>query len=860
LGVARLVANIRERDEAALSQRLPAPSSSSSSSSSAASAAAAASGGGTKRPRAVRLRLYLLSVLASSDLPHLTRVLQVIGSEDELGDEQCGGGRGGGGGGGGGGRPEIAELDSASDGGESDAADEGNGEPTRAQKIRDEASRRQQVRRKKGKAPRTVKSVWKLVGMVDKGDEGLQCVICSTKITIPNSGSSSNIALHYKNMHLAVYNAIDAAGSELDKKNVIVAAVNKVQKDKKEGEASIKGFFKPVARGVMRTADKVLVRRVAGVVLVAVKQVPMTLLGSEEMEAFVAAAGGHVDSSKTPYLDLLPEVHDVVNDLWRAETTEVRSGSLTYDGWGAKDTTPVAGLTFNYIDKAWNARTFPVSFFDTRDAAKTGMGHAAILRAATKDNPRLGEDVLIFSGTTDNEPAVALGMDIFLGFTGGLRCTVHSLGLVVNDVANTHRYLDELIVEITNITSYVNQRPKVGRLLHAAQLEVRPADRIMALEKLIQTRWHNKLAILENHIILVPELVKVLPEDAPPVLNKYQQGVAAEMVLVLGEVRRVSRILEADRILSGPRAPPLLWSLAGTLRLLGGGGIPEALPPSTSVDDVAMATVRAEKLSFKEAKVLARALADGMDERIGHFYRPVSRDFAKLDFEGMEEEEMKTHRKQCQALVLHMAAIFDVNECTLEWVPESQRDAYYDLLYTAIDKELPTLLATYDMNCDYVPWIRTMHRALRTTLASGGRHDANFALDWWRELTSKSMEDLFKNAALVDAVRLVDAARPFLSTQASSASAERMFSDAGYINAYQRQSMPMFMLEMLLVIRAFVQCRVESVLLTSVVQSDLHSARAERILVVSREIANAIAAKRQVQAEAISAKARVEQK
>ncbi len=45
----------------------------------------------------------------------------------------------------------------------------------------------------------------------------------------------------------------------------------------------------------------------------------------------------------------------------------------------------------------------------------------------------LDKDVVVFSGTTDNEPAVALGVDRYLAFGGSVRCLCHTLSLAVND-------------------------------------------------------------------------------------------------------------------------------------------------------------------------------------------------------------------------------------------------------------------------------------------------------------------------------------------------------------------------------------------------------------------------------------------
>ncbi len=49
-----------------------------------------------------------------------------------------------------------------------------------------------------------------------------------------------------------------------------------------------------------------VVRRVAGILLAASRQLPLDLLGAAQFEAFVDCCGGTVDKSKTEYVKLLP--------------------------------------------------------------------------------------------------------------------------------------------------------------------------------------------------------------------------------------------------------------------------------------------------------------------------------------------------------------------------------------------------------------------------------------------------------------------------------------------------------------------------------------------------------------------------
>ncbi len=68
-----------------------------------------------------------------------------------------------------------------------------------------------------------------------------------------------------------------------------------------------------------------------------------------------------------------------------------------------------------------------------------------------------------------------------------------------------------------------------------------------------------------------------------------------------------------------------------------------------------------------------------------------------------------------------------------------------------------------------------------------GEGEPNYALDWWRSVENSSVVELCKRRLSL-APLFLDAARAFLSIQAASASAERLFRDAGYQEGTRRQT------------------------------------------------------------------------
>ena len=78
----------------------------------------------------------------------------------------------------------------------------------------------------------------------------------------------------------------------------------------------------------------------------------------------------------------------------------------------------------------------------------------------------------------------------------------------------------------------------------------------------------------------------------------------------------------------------------------------------------------------------------------------------------------------------------------------------------------------------------------------------------------------------------IDLARAFLSIQASSAAAERLFGDAGYNEGFRRQNNGDTVTEMLLVIRSFLMSHIEN----ARSQTSFLSARSQSIVNLTDEI------------------------
>ncbi len=151
---------------------------------------------------------------------------------------------------------------------------------------------------------------------------------------------------------------------------------------------------------------------------------------------------------------------------------------------------------------------------------------------------------------------MALGVDRYLSFSGGVRCCCHKLALAVNDAVRNCKFVTTVLQRINCIRAYLNKHTK-----RAPSWCNYSRDRIVTLDKEFATRWQSKLNVLEKYMVLRPYLARVLPVDAPAVLDAPVDDAVAECINVLWEVRRVARALEADLRVSAALAPRLLHEL-----------------------------------------------------------------------------------------------------------------------------------------------------------------------------------------------------------------------------------------------------------------------------------------------------------
>ena len=603
-------------------------------------------------------------------------------------------------------------------------------------------------------------------------------------------------------------------------KNVIARA--RMVLNRRATSANITNFFgtkratNPSSSGTTITVLPNVLQSVSIVLYTCVTESSILTVASPLTQGLVSVFNGQMKySSKDVFEKYLVPTYQSVCAILKREATAASTGCITLDGWSAALGAPILGVTWHFVDNAWRLRSIPIAMLNTGAASKSGEQLRCIVTEVLKESEIVGsETIRMHTVTSDNEPAVKLACDLLTNYVGSVRCVVHSLALCVNDVFKEGRPWQKYLDHVNKVTTYFNFHSKANVLLKQKQVDSGVTnDRIKRLKHDISTRWHSRLVAMLNYIAEYENICEVAEEqgisqeDVPP-LSETERDTLAEVIYVLAEVRRVARQLEADRSVTMSRAPRLFRELYETLCVIAGdmsvsskcffddidAGSELALDddedastvakiPSTAEHCSSRDEVRAMSFRKKAARDLARELSMVIKERLSALWTPVGNHVFTWNPSAHETLAVQ-ERAMRRVLLFHIAAIVDVNECELEFLglSSSERELYISNMYKAVAREALELGGTGSLTLTQLETLFGMlHSEMREELKKCGRREPSHALSYWKTCNNVIS---FCSPKAFNAL-----AKAALASQASSASAERLFSDLGMLEGRQRQSL-----------------------------------------------------------------------
>lgn len=153
--------------------------------------------------------------------------------------------------------------------------------------------------------------------------------------------------------------------------------------------------------------------------------------------------------------------------------------------------------------------------------------------AAVKRNEIPYHEVLFFSGSSDNDPSVALGLDIFLNISGSVPCICYSLSISVNDAIRSSSFLMTVLERLQITRTYIKSYARLNTKSVQLQFQDFSQDGILTLDRNCPTRWHSKLTMMEKYVIPRLYLEKNLPDDDPSVIDPADDECIREYIIVL---------------------------------------------------------------------------------------------------------------------------------------------------------------------------------------------------------------------------------------------------------------------------------------------------------------------------------------
>ncbi len=149
----------------------------------------------------------------------------------------------------------------------------------------------------------------------------------------------------------------------------------------------------------------------------------------------------------------------------------------------------------------------------------------------------------------------------------------------------------------------------------------------------------------------------------------------------------------------------------------------QALRASTAGNDKALLEARKKIIRNEDARKMAPKLHDTVCELTRHMYEPMPRAGTTAKLDEIGEEQKKRSRKAKQAVLLHAAAMFDVNECNLDWSPTRQnKNDYVNLFCKVVVAGLPGILnGDYDETMQYKSNFMSVHEQMAEHVDKAGR-------------------------------------------------------------------------------------------------------------------------------------------
>ena len=226
---------------------------------------------------------------------------------------------------------------------------------------------------------------------------------------------------------------------------------------------------------------------------------------------------------------------------------------------------------------------------------------------------------------------------------------------------------------------------------------------------------------------------------------------------------------------------------------------------SSSHDDRQLKVSWQTLIYDQEAQMLASYIADNLDTRLAYIYEPIESINVHKSWDDCTDIERKRHREERRALIFHASALFDVNECSLDWFPMiAEKSDYVKFLSYLIFEEISRMLGDeFDSSTHNTSNFLSIHKQMMSHLEGMGRKDPNYCLKWWSNVENATVPELL-SSKLYLAPLFTDGARAFLSIQSSSAQVERLFSVSENYEGARRHHGESAIQEMLFSIKSYV--------------------------------------------------------
>lgn len=277
---------------------------------------------------------------------------------------------------------------------------------------------------------------------------------------------------------------------------------------------------------------------------------PTAIVESEGLEVLMAGVAPNFElPSKKKMKNIISAKYVSTSEKIKEKIAAVENISLTTDLWSdTMNTQSYLSLTCHFIDQK-NFCSIDIGAFDLNDP-HTAENLKSKLVTVTQEWGIKAENIVVV--VSDNAKNITKAVKDAFGRSKHFGCVAHSLNLVVDNVIDQNKNIDEVIQKVKKIVSHFKHSQNDNDSLKS--------HTDLKLIQSCETRWNSVFYMLERCLKLIDFITPILLNNvkAPENLTAQDKQIMEEFVNILRPFESATKILSGEKYLTAGKVLPVI--------------------------------------------------------------------------------------------------------------------------------------------------------------------------------------------------------------------------------------------------------------------------------------------------------------